>query len=108
MSFKEQIEKDLKSVFLNVDEFGELHTIEGKQILVVIDNDVFELLAKIGDNRIHGMSEADMVIMGKVTDFPKDMEPGRLLNVDGREHIVITATRDMGLIEIALRQNRMN
>ena len=34
------------------------------------------------------------------------MEPGRLLNVDGRELIVTKASKDMGLIEAALSQNR--
>lgn len=47
-----------------------------------------------------------MLLMGKVSDFPADMEPGRLLNVDGRELIVSKSSRDMGLIEAALRQNR--
>ena len=77
MSFKEQIQKDLDAVFLNLDEFAELHRIE-----------------------------ADMLLMGRVTDFPADLEPGRLLNVDGRELIVANSGKDMGLVEVALRQNR--
>lgn len=44
--------------------------------------------------------------MGKESDFPADMEPGRLLNMDGRELIVSSSGTDMGLIEVALRQNR--
>ena len=39
MNFKEQIRKDLTSVFLNLGEFAELHRIEGKQVAVVIDDD---------------------------------------------------------------------
>ena len=47
-----------------------------------------------------------MLLMGKQEDFPADTEPGRLLNVDGREMIVTNSGTDMGLIEVALRQNR--
>lgn len=108
MSFKDQIKQDLSDIFLNLDEFADLHRIEGKEVLVVIDSDIMAKLSKIGDNRIHGMDEADMVIMGKASDLPENLDPGRLLNLDGREVIVVTTTSEMGLVQIAVRQNRMS
>lgn len=108
MSFKDQIEQDLSDIFLNLDEFADLHRIEGKEVPVVIDSDIMAKLSKIGDNRIHGMDEADMVIMGKASDLPENLDPGRLLNLDGREVIVVTTTSEMGLVQIAVRQNRMS
>ena len=108
MSFKDQIKQDLSDIFLNLDEFADLHRIEGKEVPVVIDSDLMAKLSKIGDNRIHGMDEADMVIMGKASDLPENLDPGRLLNLDGREVIVVTTTSEMGLVQIAVRQNRMS
>ena len=108
MSFKDQIKQDLSDIFLNLDEFADLHRIEGKEVAVVIDSDIMAKLSKIGDNRIHGMDEADMVIMGKASDLPENLDPGRLLNLDGREVIVVTTTSEMGLVQIAVRQNRMS
>lgn len=108
MSFKDQIKQDLSDVFLNLDEFADLHRIEENEVPVVIDSDTMAKLSKIGDNRIHGMDEADMVIMGKASDLPKNLDPGRLLNLDGREVIVVTTTSEMGLVQIAVRQNRMS
>lgn len=108
MSFRDQIKQDLSDVFLNLDEFADLHRIEGKEVPVVIDSDIMAMLSKIGDNRIHGMDEADMVIMGKASDLPENLDPGRLLNLDGREVIVVTTTSEMGLVQIAVRQNRMS
>lgn len=108
MSFKDQIKHDLSDIFLNLDEFADLHRIEGKEVPVVIDSDIMAKLSKIGDNRIHGMDEADMVIMGKASDLPENLDPGRLLNLDGREVIVVTTTSEMGLVQIAVRQNRMS
>ena len=108
MSFKDQIKQDLSDIFLNLDEFADLHRIEGKDVPVVIDSDRLDKLSKIGDNRIHGMDEADMVIMGKASDLPENLDPGRLLNLDGREVIVVTTTSEMGLVQIAVRQNRMS
>ena len=108
MSFKDQIKQDLSDIFLNLDEFADLHRIQGKEVPVVIDSDIMAKLSKIGDNRIHGMDEADMVIMGKASDLPENLDPGRLLNLDGREVIVVTTTSEMGLVQIAVRQNRMS
>ena len=108
MSFKDQIKQDLSDIFLNLDEFADLHRIEGKEVPVVIDSDIMAKLSKIGDNRIHGMDEADMVIMGKASDLPENLDPGRLLNLDGREVIVVTTTSEMGLVQIAGRPNRMS
>lgn len=108
MSFKDQIKQDLSDIFLNLDEFADLHRIEGKVVPVVIDSNIMAKLSKIGDNRIHGMDEADMVIMGKASDLPENLDPGRLLNLDGREVIVVTTTSEMGLVQIAVRQNRMS
>lgn len=108
MSFKDQIKQDLSDIFLNLDEFADIHRIEGKVVPVVIDSDIMAKLSKIGDNRIHGMDEADMVIMGKASDLPENLDPGRLLNLDGREVIVVTTTSEMGLVQIAVRQNRMS
>lgn len=108
MSFKDQIKQDLSDIFLNLDEFADLHRIEGKEVPVVIDSDIMAKLSKTGDNRIHGMDEADMVIMGKASDLPENLDPDRLLNLDGREVIVVTTTSEMGLVQIAVRQNRMS
>lgn len=103
MSFKQQIAADLDSVFLNLDEFAEIHRVEGAKIPVVVDNDQLNKLKK---GQILGLVEADMLLMGKAADFPANLEPGRLLNVDGRELIITNSGEDMGLVEVALQQNR--
>ena len=103
MTFKERILADLDTVFLNLDEFAEEHWIEGKTIPCVMNNDEMNALKK---GQILGLVEADVVIFAKVDDLPKDLDPGRPLNVDGRELIVVKAYRHMGLAEVALRQNR--
>lgn len=69
MTFKEQIQQDLDTVFLNLDEFAELRRVEGKQIPVVVDNDQ---LVKLKQGQILGLVEADMLLMGKQEDFPAD------------------------------------
>ena len=103
MSFKDMIRNDLDTVFFNPDEFAEPHRVEGAKIDVVVDNDQLNKLKK---GQILGLVEADMLIMGREADFPADLDPGRLLNVDGRELLIVNSGKDMGLVEVALSQNR--
>ena len=103
MGFKEQIARDLDNVFLNLGEFAELHRVEGKEIPVVMDGD---RLNKLKQGQILGVVEADVLLMGKAADFPADLDPGRLLNLDGREMVVGASGKEMGLAEVALTQNR--
>ena len=38
MNFKELVAQDTKKVFINPEEFGEEHEIDGKTVMVIIDN----------------------------------------------------------------------
>ena len=101
--FKAQVEQDSGGVFLNLGGFAEMHRIEGVEIPVVIDNDQ---LVKMKQGQILGIVEADMLIFGKVSDFPENMAAGRIINVDGREFVVANSGVDMGIMEVALSQSR--
>lgn len=103
MKFKERVKRDLDNVFLNTEEFAEMHRIEGKEVSVVINNSSLDEKKK---GQTAGIVEADMLIMGKKTDFPANLSPGRLLNVDGRETIIVDSKEDMGIVEVAVNQNR--
>ena len=37
-SFKEMLKEDILDVFLNPEEFGEIHTINRKEMCVIIDD----------------------------------------------------------------------
>ena len=108
MSFKEQVMRDLDNVFLNLDEFAEMHRVEGKTIPVVIDKDSFVKMGGQGSKQgqILGIVEADILLMAKVSDLPPEKAPGGFLNLDGREHIITAWGVNMGFAEIALKQNR--
>ena len=101
MGFKEQAARDLEQVFLNCEEFAEPHRIEGKTVHVVIDNNTLK-----EKNQAMGVVGADLLAMGKKEDFPENLSPGNLLNVDGREMLVADVKEDMGMVEVALIQNR--
>lgn len=82
MSFKDEVAADLDEVFFNLEEFGELHKVEGKEITCILDTDRGKLK---GDGGEYALSEADFVLYAKTADLPPRKAAGSVLNLDGRE-----------------------
>ena len=93
MSLNDQVAADLDRVFLNVDDFADEHLIEGQSVICVVNEDTVN---KIKDGRIVGH---------KTSLLPAERGPESIINVDGKEMIVVKWAGSMGLTEIALRQN---
>ena len=100
-SFKEQLQSDIQNIFLNLNEYGEHHIIEGREIVCVITDDT----SKEGSSSL-GMAEADLVVYAMPKDLPARKSPGASLNVDGREYIVTDWSVDAGIAQVTLQQNR--
>lgn len=100
MSFKEQVIDDIDNVFLNLEEFGEVHTVDGIQVSCVIHEDS---ISEAKNGKLIGMIDADLVIYGKAEDL--NYQTGSPINVDGREYIVGKVAHEMGVVELALKQN---
>jgi len=102
MSFKEMVARD-RALFLNLDEFGEEHRIDGKMVTVVLDDNA--LKERQGGAEL-SVAESSLLIYAAVEDLPTPKAPGAGMNVDGREYIVDDWSIDMGIATVALRQNR--
>lgn len=99
MTFKEMIERDRREVFLNLDEFAETHSVDGKNISVSIDADA--LTAK---QQALGVDSASLVLFAASEDLPKRKPPGAAINVDGRDYIVVDWADNKGVTQITLLQ----
>ena len=92
-SLKDLIASDIDLVFMQLEDFGEVHKIEGKSITIIIDNDTL-ITMKNGN------------ILG-VADLEGEKAPGSALNVDGRECTVDSWAENLGITQIALHHTRM-
>lgn len=101
MSFKDVLAKDLANVFFNPQEFGTMHSVEGKKIICIVDN----YYAKTKSNKTlydHELAEADFILLARITELPERKEAGELLNLDGQELTVSKWTEQGGVATIAL------
>lgn len=100
--FKDMVAADLLGTFLDVDTFGEVYRIEGKEIRIVVDND--ELKERQGGQDL-AVAESATLFYARTADLPPRRPAGENLNVNGRECIVDDWQEDMGMSTVVLRQN---
>ena len=101
MGFKDMVEADRMSVFLNLSYFGEMFRVEGKTIPVMLDND--ELKRRQGGQDL-AVAESGTLLYAKVEDLPSRRVPGSVLNINGRECTIDDWQEDMGMATIVLRE----
>ena len=102
MGFKDMVAADIAATFINPDYFGEPYRVEGKTILIVVDND--ELKERQGGQDL-AVAESATLFYAKVSDLPPRKAPGSSLNINGRECIIDDWKEDMGMATVVLREN---
>ncbi len=100
-SLKEQIKED-SSIFLDCADFADLHTVEGKEIAIVTDND---RLAELKAGNENALTEADILFYAKTEDLPPKRGYGRMLNFDGKDCFIVYWENNIDIAEIALKRN---
>lgn len=106
MTFKEAIQDDIKGVFLNFEEFGEYHNLNGQKTLIIIDESELterEKKMKGVDGELHNRQFLFYVAS---EDFGALPSPGRILNFDGKEYLITDAIDESGVYSINLEAVR--
>lgn len=72
-SLKDLIASDVDLVFMQLEDFGEVHKIEGKSITIIIDNDT---LVTMKNGNILGVAESDTLIFARTEDLEGEKSSG--------------------------------
>lgn len=106
-SFKDQIAADVFGTFLNAQEFADVHTVNGKEMTVVMDeNEILERdKSRIG---IHadGLYKSRRLVYVARAAFGPRPAIGAMLNLDGRHYKVTDCTEEAGILAIELGATR--
>lgn len=105
-SFKDYIAQD-RHVFLNRMEFADMHTIDGKQMTVLVDeNELIERdKAKLQGVPIEGIYKSRRLIYVSQTEMARPAQ-GRQLMLDNRAYRVQECTEEAGVFAIELEAIR--
>lgn len=100
--FKDMVERDRSTVFIDPYFFGDPYRVEGKDIHIILDAD--ELKVRQGGQDL-AVAESSTLFYARVEDLPPRRSPGQCLNINGRECIVDAWTVEMGMATVVLREN---
>ena len=110
MTFKEQIAKDNQNIFLNLDEFGEIHLVNDKKMPVLIDS--YEQIDREKRYQFRHSLYADGVYLKEILIYVKASDFGGLpkvkiiVKLDGRSYTVSDAINEDGIYSISLEANK--
>lgn len=106
LSFKELLQQDVKSVFLNPLEFGETHTVNGEPMTIVLDDvENIEREKKMKSN-MDGIYTRQILFYVASLDFGPLPQQGGLIDLDGERYTVVDATDESGIYAITMEANR--
>ena len=110
MTFKEQIAKDNRTVFMNIDEFGDIHNVNGKDMTVLIDNNELVDREKRYQYRhslyADGVYLKELLIYVHAEDFGPIPAIGRIVTFDNKTYIVSDAINEDGIYSLCLEANK--
>ena len=101
MSFKDELLTDIDNIFLNIEDFGETHIIDGKPVICMLDDDALKI--RQGSNEL-SVSESSLLLFAKASDLPRKVA-GDTVTINGRIYIIDDWKVNLGVAEIVLHQN---
>lgn len=104
-AFKDMVREDIKNVFLDLDMFGETHTVAGKEMTIILDD--AEKLRRNGlyqDNK--AIYSKRIFFYAAAEDIGKLPPLGREIDVDGRAYKILQAEQEDGMYAIMAEEFR--
>lgn len=106
MGFKDVIKADVHNVFLNTEEFSDMHVINGNEMAVQIDSNEQIEREKRANQNMDGIYKNQKLIFVAASDFGSLPKQGSLLTMDKRTYRVADAIDEDGIYSITLEANR--
>lgn len=102
MSFKDLIKKDVQKIFMNPDEFSEIHNINGKDMPIQIDaNEQIEREKRQNQNT-SGIYVNQKLVYVSAQDYGKLPKQGFRIVMDGYLYMVADAIDEGGVYTLTL------
>lgn len=106
MSFKDVIQSDINQLFINSQEFGEEHLVDGKTMNVMIDNNEQIEREKRETKMGEGLFIKQVLFYVSQEEFGKLPKIGRQMMFDSRKYLVKDAINEDGIYSISLEAIR--
>ncbi|MCC5467629.1 hypothetical protein [Pelosinus baikalensis] len=105
MNFKDQIQDDIDTIFLDQDEFAKTFLVDDKEIVAVMIDDILQERSQRDSGNYEGVYTDKKVLSVKAADFPIRPVRGQIMRVNEGIYIVDSCGEAMGMYEITLIEN---
>lgn len=105
-SFKELLADEVGEVFLNTDEFSDIHKVNGNEIAVQLDSNEQIEREKRASQHADGIYLNQKLIYVSAADFGPMPRQGSVLSFDDKIYRVADAIDEGGVYSITLEANR--
>lgn len=105
VGFKEQLKEDLDNVFFHQEEFAETHRINGKETLIIIDNDRLAELYIGRDTHTEQIFRDSIMFYVRKEDLEFEPAVDQYLEYDGSRYLVTDVKVDDGTYTIVMEAN---
>lgn len=103
VNFKDIVRQDVKNVFLNPNEFGEKHKVNGKEMTLIIDNnEMLEREKRYQKEKIEGLHRQQMLFYVAAVDFGRLPASGKVLDIDGQKYVITDAIKEGPMYSISV------
>ncbi|KPU42163.1 hypothetical protein OXPF_39420 [Oxobacter pfennigii] len=102
MNLKDIIENDVQNLFFNLNEFAELHNINNRELVVVVDNDQ---LIKRSKKEYDGISVGEILYFVRAADYGNPPKVDEIQIFDNQSMLVFDVRISDGVYEIILKRN---
>ena len=106
--FKEGILSDIENVFLNSEEFGEEHVIDGRKMTVTLDG--IERLRKEqlqSKNQVNeALSYHRLILYVSREDYGRMPQVGKMMQLDGISFKITDCIHEDGMYSISLERHK--
>ena len=104
-SFKDIVKADIGKAFIREDEFGDIHVVNGKEMLVVVDDIEIIERARKAQFTMDGIYAKQKLIYVKADEFGALPAIKQAIMFDGRRYLVTDATDEQGIYAITMEAN---
>lgn len=106
LNFKQILQRDIETIFFNLEEFSETHTVDGVEMTAMIDDMEHVEREKKMKSHMDVIYARQILLYVKASAFGPLPSQGRLLKLDGRNYTVVDTTDEGGVYTITLEANR--
>lgn len=107
MSFRDQVAADIENVFLNPEEFGEIHNLDGVELLMVMSTSKTRPKSGVSSRNYDGIFGDFATVNIRKEDFPRIPKQGENIRLDGKRYTVEECRDNMGMLHMVLAAYRM-